>query len=346
MTTAGTSSRCVVRLDENHLVTRQSCFVDNHPLELPKRPSVELRPLLGTITLTAVSDTAEVFQHNETVRGETIDEATAHGVQVVACPTAFLIAQPCPSPFGSRAFALQNTPSGTKPLAPLNRLYASNLNTVRSNKQINLAEVNADNSLRGFARLGFRNGNDDMQIEVSVSVAFENGRGGLGVSKDWQVALPDLDRAFDSFTLGSRETDPNRVVFPKQSEKSCVQVQRLGFEIQQFQRLLVGFGGFVRFRNTANGTGGIISEEIEPLSDVVVGQMMESDGMEASLRECDLTDGVACVGEDTQRSFQPLFILCRQVKFGDNGQLHRLDYTPRTRNCQGGEATVSCRYFL
>jgi len=76
--------------------------------------------------------------------------------------------------------------------------------------------------------------------------------------------------------------------------------------------------------------------EVEPLSDVVVGSMMKSDGMEASPRESRLTDGVACVGEDIQRSFHPLFILCRQVKFADNGQLHRLDYTPHARICQEG----------
>jgi len=337
MTTAGTSSRSVVWLDENHLVTRQTRFVGNHPLELPKRPSVELRPLLGTPTLTAVSDTAEVFQHNETVRGKTIDEATANGMQISACPTAFLIAQPCPSAFRSRAFALQRAPSGTEPLAPLYRLHARNLDTVRSHYEVNLAEVNADNSLRGFARLGFRNGNADMQVEFSVSVAFENGRSGVRCFDDWQIALPNLDRALDSFPVADSETHTNFVVFRKQSEESRVQIQRLCFESQKFQRLFFGFGGFVCFRNTANGTDGKISKEVEPLSDVVVGSVVESDGMEASLRECHLTDGVASVGEDTQRSVHSLFILWREVEFADNGQFHRLDYTPQTRICQGGE---------
>jgi len=73
--------------------------------------------------------------------------------------------------------------------------------------------------------------------------------------------------------------------------------------------------------------------EVEPLSDVVVSSMMKSDGMEASLVERRLTDGVACVGEDTQRSFHPLFIFYRQVKFRDNGQFHRLYYTPQTIIC-------------
>jgi hypothetical protein len=322
----------MVGSNENDLVTRQSCFVGNHELELPKRPSVELRPLLSTATLTAVSDTAEVFQHNETVRGETIDEATAHGMQVSACPTAFLIAQPCPSPFGSRAFALQDTPSGTEPLAPLNRFYTRNLDTVRSHNEVNLAEVNADHGLRRVSWLGFGNRNDDMQIEFSVSVAFENGRCGFGGSKDWQIALPDLGRALDSFPVASCEAHPNSVVFPEQSEEFRVQIQRLGFEGQRFQGLLVGFGGFVRFRNTANRTDGKISVEVEPLSGVVVGQMLKSDGMEASLRECHLTDGVASGGEQFERSFQPFFVLCRQVKFADNGQFHRFNCTTHARN--------------
>jgi len=337
MTAPRTSSRSIVGSNENDLVTRQSGFVSNHPLELPKRPSVELRPLLGTVTLTAVSDTAEVFQHNETVRGETIDEATANGMQVVACPTAFLIAQPCPSPFGSRAFALQDTPSGTEPLAPLNRLHARNLDTVRSHYEVNLAEVNADDTLWGVARFGFRNRNGDMQVEFSVAMAFENCRCGFGSSKDWQVALPDLDRALDSFTLASREAHPNLVVFQEQSEKMCVQIQRLRFEGQQFQGLLFGFGGFVCFCDTLTGTDSITSKEVELLSDVVVGQMVESDGMEASLRECHLTDGVAGGGEDTQRLVHPLFILWRQIQFGDNGQFQRLEYTPHFETCQGGD---------
>jgi hypothetical protein len=336
MTTAWTGSRSVSGSNEHDLVSRQTRFVGNHPLELPKRPSVELRPLLCTATLTAVSDTAEVFQHNETVGWETIDEATANGMQISASPTAFLIAQPCPSAFRSRAFTLQDTPSGTEPLAPLNRFYTRNLDTVRSHNEVNLAEVDTNNTLWGFIRFGDWNGNDDMQVEFSVSVAFENCKGGFGCFEDWQIALPNLDRAFDSFPVASGETDPNCVVFQEQSEKSCVQVQRLGFEIQKFQGSLFGFGGFVCFCDTLTGTGSIISVEVEPLSDVVVGQMMQSDGMEASLRESHLTDGVASSSEQFERSFQPLFVLCRQVKFGDNGQFHRLDYTPRTRICQEG----------
>jgi len=230
MTTAWTSSRSVRGSNEYYLMTRQPCLVSDHELELPKRPAVELRTLLSTTTLAAVSDTAEVFQHNQAIRGKTIDEAAANGMQVVACPTAFLVAQPCPSFFRSRAFALQDTPSGTDPLAPLYRLHTRNLDTVRSHYEVNFAEVDTNNTLWGFARFGDWNGNDDMQVEFSVTMAFENCRSGVGVSKDWQVALPNLDRAFDSFSVASRETDPNRVVFPKQSEKSCVQVQRLGFE--------------------------------------------------------------------------------------------------------------------
>jgi hypothetical protein len=318
-------------------MTRQSGFVGNHKLELPKRPSVELRPLLGAATLTAIADTAEVFQHNEAVGWETIDEATANGMQVVACPTAFLIAQPCPSPFGSRAFALKDTPSGTEPLAPLNRFYTRNLNTVRSHKQVNLAEVNTDNILWRVARLRDWNRNSDMQVEFSVPVAFENCRSRVGGFEDWQVALPDLDRALDSFSVASREAHPNFVVFQKQSEESRVQIQRLDFEGQKFQGLVLGFGGFVCFCHTANGTDGIISEEVEPLSDVVVGQLLKSDGMEASLGKCHLTDGVAGDGEHFERSFQPLLILLRQVKFGDNGQFHRLDCTLHSRICQGGD---------
>jgi len=309
MTTAGTSSRSVVWFDENHLVSSQTGFVSNHPLELPKRPSVELRPLLSTATLTAVSDTAEVFQHNETVRGETIDEATAHGMQVSACPTAFLIAQPFPSPSGSRAFALQDTPSGTKPLAPLNRFYTRNLNTVRSHKQVNLAEVNADNILWRVAWFRDWNGNDNMQVEFSVSVAFENGRCGVGCFEDWQVALPDLDRALDSFPVASRKTDPNFVIFPKQSEKIYVQIQRLCFESQQLRGSLFGFEVFVCFRDTLAGANGKISVEVKALSDVVVGQMVKSDGIEASLLQCRLTDSVAGGGEDIQRSVQPFLIM-------------------------------------
>jgi hypothetical protein len=91
MTTAWASSRSIVGLNENNLVACQLGFVGNHRLELPKCPGVELRPLLGTATLTAISDAVKVFQHNEAVRCETIDEATANGMQVVACPTALLL---------------------------------------------------------------------------------------------------------------------------------------------------------------------------------------------------------------------------------------------------------------
>ena len=345
MTAAWTSSRSVVWFDENHLVSSQTGFVSNHPLELPKRPSVELRPLLSTATLTAVSDTAKVFQHNEAVGWETIDEATANGMQVVACPTAFLIAQPCPSPSGSRAFALQDTPSGTEPLAPLNRFYTRNLNTVRSDKQVNLTEIDADNILWRVARFRDWNRNSDMQVEFPVPVAFENCESGFGFSKDWQIALPNFNRALDPFAVARCEANPNFIVFAKQSEKLRVQVQRLGFEGQKFRRLLLRFGCFVCFCDSLTRTDDKTRMDVEPLSDVVVGQMVQSNGVETSLGKCYLTDGVAGDGEGIQRLVQPLFILWRQVKLSDNGQFHRLDCTPFFRICQGGDWR-HCRYLL
>ena len=340
MTTAWTSSRSVVWLDENHLMSSQPCFVSDHPLELPKRPSVKLRPLFGTLPLTAISDASEVFQHNETVWWETIDKAATNGVQISACPTAFLIAQPCPSFFRSRAFALQRASSSTEPFAPLNRLYARNLNTVRSDKQVNLAEVNADNVLWRFIWFGDWNGNGDMQVEFSVSVALENRESRFGSFEDWDVPLPNLDRALHPFAVASSDANPNFIVFQEQSEKSCVQIQRLCFESQRFHGLLFIFDGFVSFRDALTGTDGIISVEVKPLADVLVGQMVQSDGIEATLGNCNLTDGVAGVGKDIHRSFQSLFILCRQVEFTDNGQFHPLNYTDWMRynsTARGGE---------
>ena len=345
MTTAWAGSRSVGGSNEHDLVTRQTGFVGNHPLELPKRPSVELRTLLGTATLTAIADTAEVFQHNEAVGWETIDEATANGMQVVACPTAFLIAEPCPSPFGSRAFALQDTPSGTESLASLNRFYTRNPNTVRSDKQVNLTEIDADNILWRVTRLRDRNGNNDMQVEFSVPVAFENCESGVGISNDWQIALPNFNRALDPFAVARCEANPNFIVFAKQSEKLRVQVQRLGFEGQKFRRLLLRFGCFVCFCDSLTRTDDKTRMDVEPSSDVVVGSVVESDGVEASLGKCYLTDGVAGDGEGIQRLVQPLFILWRQVKLSDNGQFHRLDCTPFFRICQGGDWR-HCRYLL
>jgi len=337
MTTAWTSSRSISGSNEDHLMTRQSGFVSNHELELPKRPAMELRTLLSTAPLTAFADTAQVFQHNETIRGKTIDEATAHGMQVVACPTAFLIAEPCPSFFSSRAFALQDTPSGTEPLAPLDRFYTRNSNTVGSNKQINLTEVNTDNTLRWVARFWDWDGNRDMQVEFTIPMTLENSRSGFRSFEDWEVSLSDFDSALDSFTVASSDARPDSIAHQEQSEKSCVQIQRLGFEGKRFQGLLFCFGSFIRFCNTANGTGGIISVEVEPLPDIVVDQMVQSDGVGTSLGECYLADVVADVSEDIQRSVESLFIFCRQVQFADNGQLHRLYYTTHARICQGGE---------
>jgi len=334
MTTAWTSSGSVSGSNKNHLMTRQTGFVGNHPLELLKRPAVELRTLLSTAPLAAVSDTAEVFQHNQAIRGKTIDEAATNGMQVVACPTAFLIAQPCPSFFRSRAFALQDTPSGTEPLAPLYRLHTRNLDTVRSNKQVNFAEVNPNNSLWGFTRFGDWNGDSDVQIEFTVPMTLENGRSRVGRSEDRQVALPDFDSALDPFTVTSSDADPDFIVFPEQAEEVCVQVQRLGLEGQEFRGLLLCFESFVRFCDTLASADGIISKEVEPLSDVVVSSMMKSDGMEASLVERYLTDSVTSVCENIQHPFQPLLIFYRQVKFRNNGQFHRLYYTINFRTCQ------------
>jgi hypothetical protein len=334
MTTAWTSSGSVSGSNENHLMTRQPCFVSDHPLELPKRPSMELRTLLSTATLTTIADTAQVFQHNQAIGWKTIDEATANGMQVVACPTAFLVAEPCPSPFGSRAFALQNTPSGTEPLAPLYQLHTRNLDTVRSSQQVNLTEIDTNDVLWRVAGFGDKNRNSNMQVEFTVPITLENCKCGFRRSENWEIALSDFDSALDSFTITSGDAHPDYIAFPEQSEKTDIQIQRLGFENQQLDGLLFRFEGLVCFCNTLTGAEGIISVEVEPLSDVVVSSVVQSHGMEAALGKCDLTDSVAGVGEDIQRSFQTPLIFRRQVEFRDNGQFHRLYYTAHARICQ------------
>jgi hypothetical protein len=218
-------------------MTRQSCFVGNHPLELLKRPSVELRPLFSTATLATVADTAEIFQHNQAIGWKTIDEAAANGMEISSCPTAFLVAKPCPSFLCSCAFALQNAASGTEPLAPLYRLHTRNSNTVRSHYEVNLAEVNTDNILWGGIRFRDWNRNSDMQIEFAVSVAFENSKCGFRNSENWDVPFSDSNSALDPSAIARSNAHPDFIVFPEQSEKSCVQIQRVSFEIQRFQML-------------------------------------------------------------------------------------------------------------
>jgi hypothetical protein len=334
MTTAWTSSGSISGSNEDDLMTRQSCFVGNHPLELLKRPSVELRPLFSTATLAAVADTAEIFQHNQAIGWKTIDEAAANGMQVVACPTAFLVAKPCPSAFRSRAFALQNAASGTEPLAPLYRLHTRNLDTVRSDQQVNLTKINTHNTLRWIAWFGDWNEDGNVQIEFSVPMTLENSKSGVRRSENWEIALSDFDSALDSFTITSGDAHPDFIVFPEQAEESRVQVQRLRSESQRFHGSLFSLDGFVCFRDAFTSTDGIISKEVESLSDLSVSQVMQSDGIETSLVECDPTNSIASSSEHFERSFQSLFVLCRQVEFTNNGQFHHTNYTTRTRICQ------------
>jgi hypothetical protein len=179
---------------------------------------------------------------------------------------------------------------------------------VRSNHQVDLAKVNTDDALRWVGWFWDWNRDNDVQVEFPVPMTLENSESGFRSSEDWDVALSDFESALDSFPVASRDAHPDFIIFQKQSEKSCVQVQRLRFESQRFYGLLFGFDSFVRFCNTANRTNGIVSREVEPLSDVSVSSVVESNGMEAPLGECYLTDSVACISEDTQRPFQTLFI--------------------------------------
>jgi hypothetical protein len=175
----------MVGLNENNLVTCQSGFVGNHRLELPKRPSVELRPLVSALAVATVSNALKVFKHNKAIWRKAINEATANGVEVGSCPTALLVAQPFQGSFALRAFALQGAPSGTKPLAPFNQSYTRNLKAVRGNKQVNLAEVNTDNIKGRVIRFGVGNGDSNMQIKVAVPMALKGSKSGFLGFKDW-----------------------------------------------------------------------------------------------------------------------------------------------------------------
>jgi hypothetical protein len=299
----------MVGLNEDNLVTCQSGFVGNHELELPKRPSVELRPLFGTVTLTAISDALKVFQHNKAVWREAINEATANGVEVGSCPAALLVAQPFPSPFGSRAFALQGAPSGTKPLAPLNQFYARKLKTVGSDKQVNFAEVNPDNIKGRVGRFGVGDGNSNMQVKVAVPVAFKGGKSRFLGFKDWQIALPNLNRALNSFAIVAGKANPNFVALPKQTEKVFIQIQRLGFKGQKFRGLLIGFEDFIGFGNAVTGTDSKVSVQPKALPNVSVGQVVQGDGVKATPLKRNLTNSVTGFGKDINGVVQPPLVL-------------------------------------
>lgn len=357
MTAAWASLRSMVGLNKNNLVTCQFGFIGNYKLELPKCPTVELRPLFGTVTLTAILDTLKVFQHNEAIWWEAINEAAADSMQVGSCPTALLVAQPFPSPFGSRAFALQGAPSGTKPFATLNQLYARNLKAVRSNKQVNFAEVNTNDVLRRFVYFRFRGGNGDVQVKVAVPVALKDCKSRLLGFKQWQVALPYLYWALNPLTIIAGKANPKFVALPEQPKKVFVQVQRVGFESQKFKRLLFGFENFVGFGNTVTGTDSKVSMQPEALSDFSVGQMVQGNRVKATSLKRNLTNSVAGFGKNINGVVQSLLILWRRLKFGSNGQFHRrhrLNYSIYVKTCKGGEkaaflcrlkATVSCRQF-
>jgi hypothetical protein len=141
--------------------------------------------------------------------------------------------------------------------------------------------------------------------------------------KDWQIALPNLNRALNSFAVASSDANPNFAAFQKQSKKSRIQFQRLGFKGQNFKGSLIGFEGFVGFGNTVTGTDSKVSVQPELLPNISVGQVMKDDGVEAASPKCHLTDSVAGSGEDIQRPIQPFLILWRQDQFGDNSQFHQ-----------------------
>jgi hypothetical protein len=340
MTAAWASLRSMVGFNRDNLVSCKSGFVGNHKLKLPKGPSVKLRSLVNTFPLAAVSNAPKVFQHNKGIEREAINEATADGVQVGLCPTALLVAQPFPSPFGSRAFALQGAPSGTKPLPSLNQFYTRNLNASGGDKQVNFAEVNTDNILGWVARLRVRNRNGDMQVEFTIPVAFQDGEGRFTGFQKWQISLTDFERALNPFAVASSDANPKFVPLPEQSEKPCVQFQRCGFKGQKFQGLLISFENFVGFSNTVTGTDSKVSVQPEALPNVSVGQMVQGNGIEATPFKRNLTNSVAGFGKDIKGVVQPLLILWRQVKFGDNGQIHRhhhLNYSIYAKTCKGGE---------
>jgi hypothetical protein len=324
----------MVGLNENNLVTCQSGFVGNHKLELPKRPTVKLCPLLSTLPLTATSNVLKVFQNNKGIWRKAINEATANGVEIGSCPAALLVAQPFPSPLGSRAFALQGAPSGTKPLASLYQLYARNLKTVRSDKQVNLAEVNTNNSLRRVAWFRVGNENGNMQVKFSVPMTLKGGKGGFKV---WQIALPHLNRALNPLAIMTGKANPNFIAFPKQAKKSCVQIQRISFEGQKFKGLLVGFKGLIGFGNTVTSTDSKVGVQAVALSDFSVSQMVQGNGIEAAPLKRNLTNGVTGFGENIKGLVQALLILWREVKFGDNGQIHKRHRLNCNIICKGGE---------
>jgi hypothetical protein len=230
---------------------------------------------------------------------------------------------------------LQGAPSGTKPLAPLNQFRARNLKTVRSDKQVNLAKVNTDNILWWVTWLRVRNRNGDMQVEFFVSMAFKDSKSGFLGFKDWQIALPNLNRALNSLAIMTGEANPRFVALPEQAEKFIVQIQRVGFKGQKFKGLLVGFKGFIGFSHTVTGTDGKVGVQAEALSDVSVGQVVQGDRVKTASLKRNLTNSITGFGENIKGVAQTLLILWRQVKFGNNGQIHKRHRYAKI--CKGGD---------
>ena len=342
MLTARTSLRSMFRVNKDNLVSRKSCLVGYQELKLVKSPTVEVCPLLRTVSLGVFPNARPVFHHDAGIWWKAVNDATGDSVQHRSCPSSPLFAQPFQGSFTLRAFALESRPTGTKPFSSLLEFPTRNLEPVGSDKKVNFSEVNADDILwRRFRR--FSDFNNHVQVELAVTVLLQDSKRGLRRLKDWKVALANLDRTFNPLPVSSSDGSPKFITLPENSEKPCVQVQRSRLEGVEFVSLFLPFVGL---SDPISGTDGKVCVKSKLFPNISVGQVVQGDGIEALSFKGDLADVVAGIGELRQRFCQPLFVGLIKNEFTDDCQLHRChhsnySYAKQTKGGEGAHSKVA-----
>ena len=317
MPTSGTCARSIPRIDKNHQDTGKNSLVLDEGAKLMERPGM-MDTTLSLANRDPVTDSLEFFK-SDTAPGAfgLRDQSFADRMVDVRGKTEFLALTFLQEPLGGLgSLGLQPLPEFSVTFPQAVDLTAGIAVAIGVGSDIDNAEINAE-PVPGVIGRRFRHIHHHGKVKCAVTVdeiglaanAFQPGS--LVLTKDDGDNLPTLERQ-DGYPVKP---------LPGQ-DALVIDDGTMGLESG-----LLGFVPLVRFGDLADSADSQLGRQIEPLSDVVVNDLLEPDLVGGAFPEGDFSDSIASHVEPLHRLQKSGDLFRGWLEFNHQRQIHKKSIT-------------------
>ena len=317
MPAGGTGARSVSGIDKNHQDTGKSRLVLDEGAKLMERPGM-MDATLSLANRYPVADTLEILK-SDTAPGAfgLRDQSLANRMVDVRGETGFLVTALLQESFGGLgAFGLQPLPEFCMTLPQAVDLTAGIAVAIGVGSDIDNAEVNAEPVL-GIIGGRFRHVHHHGKVKCAITVDE------IGLTANAFQASGLISAENDGDDLAALERQDGHPVKSLPGQDTLV----VDDGTVRPESGLFGFIPLVCFGDLADGPDGQLGREIEPLPDVVVNNLLQSNFIGRAFPEGDFSDSIAGNIEPLHRLQESDELFGIRFKFENQCQVHKKSIT-------------------